>query len=736
MKDRKSLVVWMSLLLICTTAGCGRTEEVPKAEAAETTKTDGHASVNKVTLTSGRYSEEKLDDTWEEEDTVFFHLEKDKITMEEKGLAAEASVSKESSSDTDSGMEHIRINGNAVTITGEGTYYFSGTLEDGQIIVDAKKDDVVRLVLGGVNVTCGSSSPLYSKGGDVIITLADGTENILADAQEYQYEKEGGDEPDATVFAKDDLTFNGTGTLKVTGNYDHAVHCKDDLKFVTGTYILSAADDGIVGKDSVSVKNGNFTIESGDDGIKASNWEEPDKGYVLIEDGSFEITAGGDGIQAETLLRINDGNIEIVTGGGSENAEERAGGAGNEGRRMPPASGGPEEAPGIVPEGEAGSDGSEAMPEKPGTIPDEGAGSDGAGRMPSESQEPGTIPDEGTEGDSLGRKPPEIQPPESVPEGEAGSDDSGWKPSENQDPGAVPEGVAESDDSRRMPPENQDPGAVPDEGLEGEASSEEDTKSTKAMKSYVDLVIAGGEYSLDSCDDAIHSDQNVTIKDGVFSILTGDDGIHADQKLTVDGGAIDVLQSYEGMEGFEIEVNGGDIQVKASDDGINAALHNDGKAEEDQGAVMTFNAGNIYVDADGDGLDANGEIFINGGTLTVEGPVSGGNGTLDYASVCKITGGTFIGTGSAGMVQNPSEDSTQQVLVWNMVEPAEAGTVISVYGGEGEAVAEITLKKPAQWFAVSSPELAAGGVYTIRAGDTEQQARLDTIVTQIPSGNE
>ena len=162
----------------------------------------------------------------------------------------------------------------------------------------------------------------------------------------------------------------------------------------------------------------------------------------------------------------------------------------------------------------------------------------------------------------------------------------------------------------------------------------------------------------------------------------------------------------------------------------------DGGKAEDQGAVMTFNAGNIYVDADGDGLDANGEIFINGGTLTVEGPVSRGDGTLDYASVCKITGGTFIGTGSAGMVQNPSEDSTQQVLVWNMEEPAETGTVISVYGSEGETVAEITLKKPAQWFAVSSPDLAAGGVYTIRAGDTEQQARLDTIVTQIPSGNE
>lgn len=612
MKERKGLVVLISLLLVCSMAGCGTEDTAQKTDSADDTETSGHASVSTVTLTSGKYSEEKLDDTWEEERSVFLDLDKDKVSVEKyKGVLAKDPVSNEAQSDTESSADHVKTVGSTVTIMGEGTYVFSGTLEDGQIIVDADKDDVVRLVLNGVEIACGSSSPFYSKGGNVIVTVADGTENTFTDAQDYQYENEGNNEPDAAIFAKDDLTFDGTGTLHVIGNYNHGIHCKDDLKFVTGTYMISAADDGIVGKDSVSVKNGNFTIESGDDGIKATNVEESDKGYILLENGSFEITAGGDGIQAETLLRVNDGNIDIVTDEGSE-------------------------------------------------------------------------------------------------------------PSENEGEAASEEGVE--------PPSEKERNLQLGE-LKSERSTLEEEKSSKALKSYVDLIIEGGEYSLDCCDDAIHSNQNVTIKNGVFSILAEGDGIHADQKLMVDGGTIDIQKSHEGLESFEIEINGGDIQIAASDDGINAAL-SDEEETGDKGAVMTFNGGNIYVDADGDGLDSNGDIFINDGTLTVEGPVSVGNGTLDYVSVCKITGGTFTGTGSMGMAQNPSEDSGQPALVWRLDKAAEAGTIVSVYDSEGGTIEELTLKKPAQWFAISSPQLVSGKTYTICVGGLEKQVELDSVVTQ------
>lgn len=722
MKDKKSVRVLTSIILICSLAGClagcNQNGEVKATDTGSSQDDAGHASVSTVTLTEGKYSEEKLNDTWEEDDAVYLKLKSDKISVEEgKNLASEESVT---GKDTPllEGKDYVEAEGSVVTITGEGTYVFSGTLEEGQIVIDAEKEDVIRLVLNGVSVTCGSSSPLYSKGGNVIVTLAEGTENTFVDAKDYQYENEGDDEPDAAIFAKDDLTFNGTGTLNVTGNYNHGIHCKDDLKFITGTYIVSAADDGIVGKDSVSVKNGNFTIESGDDGIKATNVEESDKGYILIEEGSFDITAGGDGIQAETLLRINDGNIDITTDKGSENAMNTSGASGNDESGMAPGEMQENKGAGVVPEG---------VPGDQTTLPDKGAegqmtSSEGGVREQME-------PPEGETGKQI--EPPEGETGEQMepPEGETSKGTGTMKGKQRPEEGMQP---------KEWP--RPEEGIQPKEGTQPTDESETDSISAKALKSYVDLIIAGGKYALDSGDDALHGDRNVTIEDGTFSVYTGDDGVHAGRRLTVNGGALNILQSYEGIEGFEIEINGGDIRIMASDDGINAAASKDdgteeeqkkgGMSREDQGAVMTFNGGNVYVNADGDGLDANGDIFINGGILTVHGPVSGGNGTLDFASVCKVTGGTFTGAGSMGMVQNPSDDSTQPVLVWYTGEPAEEGEVFSIYNSNNEQVAEIVTEKKAQWFAVSSPELKVGETYTICEGDTRTQVEMDSTITQ------
>ena len=298
-----------------------------------------------------------------------------------------------------------------------------------------------------------------------------------------------------------------------------------------------------------------------------------------------------------------------------------------------------------------------------------------------------------------------------------------------------------------QPPEGDRPA---EEGLEGEmpyesgdAASESD--NGKALKSYVELIIAGGDFSLDSQDDGIHSNQNVTVEGGVITVSAGDDGIHADKTLTVEGGSIDIQKSYEGLEGFDIVINDGSIKIVSSDDGINAAGDDDSAAEpdagdghkgqtfmadEDQGASMTVNGGTVYVNANGDGLDANGDIFLNGGTVTVHGPADGGNGTLDYATSCRITGGTFTGTGSSGMAQNPSEDSTQVTAVFCMNTAVGAGTAVSLKDQAGNTLAETVTEKNAQWFALSSPELAVGETYLFCVGTTEKEVILTRTVTQ------
>ncbi len=641
MKTKTTGAVLFFVLLVCTMWGLRQEEKGTKTDSQETADISqpGHVSVSTVALTEGKFSEEKLDDTWNENEAVYITFEDDKISVKKDGDSEQGEES--------ALKDQVEAVGSAAVIRQAGTYVLSGALKDGQLVIEADKEDTVRLIFRGVSLACSYSSPVYSKGGNVIVTLEDGTKNRIEDGETYTFEKEGEDEPTAAVFSKDDLTFNGTGTLSVTGNFRHGIQCKDDLKFVSGTYIVSAVNDGIVGKDSVSVRDGNFTIESGDDGIKASNTEDSDKGYVLLENGSFAINAKGDGIQAETLLRVNGGNFEITAGGGSQNAErvpEMPGGMENEGKMNPPE------------------------------------GMENEGKM----------------------NPPEGKRPE--------------------------KGIAAPEDQENS------------RDVSGEDDSE--SGSAKALKSYVELIVAGGELNLDSLDDGIHSNQDVTVHGGTILISAGDDGIHADKTLTVNGGSLDIEKSYEGLEGFDIVINDGSIKIVSSDDGINAAGKDDGEiepenqknqpfmADEDQGASMTINGGVVYVNANGDGLDANGDIFMNGGMVTVHGPSDGGNGTLDYAASCRITGGTFTGIGSTGMAQNPSGDSTQASAVFYTEGVIEAGTEVSLKDQDGNILAFATTEKNAQWIALSAPELTTGETYTFCAGTTEKEVILTQTVSQ------
>lgn len=199
-----------------------------------------------------------------------------------------------------------------VTITAAGTYRLSGEITDGQIAVNAGKEDEVRLILDGFTISNASSSAVYGiKSGSITITTEEGTDNYISDGTQYQYEEEGADEPDAAVFSKDDIILEGSGTLTVTGNYGCGIRSKDDLTVKSGTYVIDAVQDAMKGKDSVEIEGGTFTLNAGEDGIQASNDEEEDKGYVKISDGTFSITAAAKGIKAETLLEVTGGTIEI-----------------------------------------------------------------------------------------------------------------------------------------------------------------------------------------------------------------------------------------------------------------------------------------------------------------------------------------------------------------------------------------------------------------------------------------
>ncbi|MGL5348245.1 MAG: carbohydrate-binding domain-containing protein [Peptostreptococcaceae bacterium] len=236
---------------------------------------------------------------------------------------------------------------NIVKITSAGTYSISGELKDGQIIVEATKEDKVQIQLNNATLTCSNSAPIHFKTAkEAVVALVEGSKNTITDGSEYIFEDDTIDEPNAAIYSKDDLTIIGAGSLVVNANYNNGITSKDDLKIEGGEIAVNAVGDGLRGKDSITILDGNLTIDAKEDGIKSSNTEESDKGYIHIAGGTLNITSGQDGIQAETNAIIADGEIRIVSGEGSQNSSSKIESWGNWGKVQPPRGQQGEQVPG------------------------------------------------------------------------------------------------------------------------------------------------------------------------------------------------------------------------------------------------------------------------------------------------------------------------------------------------------------------------------------------------------
>lgn len=503
----------------------------------------------------------------------------------------------------------VVVSGSTITITDEGTYIFRGTLDDGMIIVDADETDKPQIVLDGVSVASATSAALYILEADkVFVTLAEGTQNSLANGGSFASTDE--NNIDAAVFSKQDLTFNGSGSLTVTSPAGHGIACKDDLVFTGGTYTVNCASHGLDANDSVRIKNADLTIDAGKDGIHAEDSDDATTGFVYLSGGSVDIEAEGDGISAAVCMQIAGGKIGILAGGGYENGESHSSGG---------------------------------------------------------------------FGDFMG--------------------------------GGRPGGRSVTTTA---------------------TTNNDESTSMKGLKADGGLLIAGGELDINSADDGIHSNAAVIINGGIMTIASGDDGIHAETDMTITAGTIDITKSYEGMEGLDILVTGGDISLVATDDGLNAAggVDSSGAGGRDQmmgrpggmggssNGSIVISGGDLYVQASGDGMDANGYLEITGGYTVVCGPNRGDTATLDYDTSATITGGVFIGTGASGMAQTFSS-STQGVIAVSVGGGQSSGVTITVSDGEGK---ELVSYQPELAFSViifSTPELVSGQSYHVTVGSLE-----------------
>lgn len=556
---RNQRMIWLSAGLALTMAlgGCGQSVSGNRTVENDTTQdSTSDSTAEKIANADGAAPSSEIDSGTQTDTHILSDMFTDRDYESEYDKASAVSILLDGNS-VKCDADAVAIDGSVVTIKDEGTYVLSGTLKDGMIIVDAENTDKIHLICDNASISSSNSAALYVRQADkVFVTLAADTKNILANCGSFLAVDE--NNIDAAVFSKDDLTFNGSGSLTVTSSEGHGIVSKDDLVFTGGSYTISSARQALNGKESVRIADGTFMITSGKNGIHSEDEDDDSLGFVYLAGGSCKITAEGKGICASNFLQIDGGNFDIC-----------------------------------------------------------------------------------------------------------------------------------------------------------------------------------------SADDSIHSNGSVTVNAGTFEISSGDDGFHADETLTIAGGSISITESYEGLEGLDVEIQGGDLSIVASDDGINAAggMDSSGMGGRDaqfgggkgfpfsgeSGGSILISGGITEIHASGDALDSNGTISMTGGFVATSGPNMGDTSILDYDVSGVISGGTFIGMGAVSMAQNFDSDSTQGVLL-SAVGNQSAGTEVALKDAEGNVLLRRQADQDFSCVILSCPEVSEGNQYTLVVGSSEMSVTMKGMV--------
>jgi len=289
-------------------------------------------------------------------------------------------------------------------------------------------------------------------------------------------------------------------------------------------------------------------------------------------------------------------------------------------------------------------------------------------------------------------------------------------------------------------------------GSNATARNKNNEPSSKGLKSGKNLIIKSGTFDIDSRDDAIHADDDLTIDGGTITVATNDamgsggniwggggsspnggDGLKARRRLTINNGDISVTKSYEGIEAYFITINGGKVRVVASDDGINASDSISNNCPSNFMCCLiwgriTINGGEVYVTAGNDGLDSNGDILITGGTTVLFGPANSVQEAIDLDGDFHITGGTVIAVGAdqSCMQKGPAATTGSQRSVFIKRQnnaPIAANTIVNMTSN-GQQVAAFRNLNAATRILVSSP-LITNGQFVVSTGGNHSGTQND-----------
>ena len=581
---------------------------------------------------------------------------------------------------------------NIITITQAGVYTISGTLSDGQIIINSDND--VEIILNGVDITSSKGSPFYALNGDMDLKLQKGTTNTLTDVAVYTDVDAEDGEPDACLFSKDRITIKGAGELVVNGNASDGIASKDELKIKNGKVTVNAVDNGIRAKDYISISGGTINVTSGGNGIKCT------KNHVIIneDDKAVDITinAGNNGIKAETYMTIDGGTINATA-----NNNTIASGTGD-----------------LVVNG--------------GTITCTAKGTDTEnynydGLKSSSASviiNGGTIVTDVSQDSIQGAVNVDVEGGNlNLTSGDNGitSDAEILINGGETTISAVGKGVKATTD------------------LNIKSGTLNITSTDDSVHSNGTITIDNGTIIASTGDDGVHADDTLTVNGGNITISKSYEGLEA-VYITINDGNISVVASDDGINangGADNSGMGGNDQntpwgrpsgglggssSSGSSGGSDSSSGSSSSSDSTETPLITINGGYIFINASGDGIDSNGNIIVNGGTTVVDGPSSNGDGALDCGdnnNTITYNGGLLLAVGSSGMDEAPSvSDTGAKAIKYRPSSSISSGTLTTICDSNGNVLAAYKNKKTVQSIVFGAEGLTSGSTVTINQGGT------------------
>ena len=568
----------VSLLLASSLAfgGCGTAVTSSSSVNAESARTEstGETSADNADTTSESTDSENA---MESASDINFDLELTESTIdteftdrEKSGSykvseAVKITLNKTTATVSGSGA---KADGSTITITEEGVYVVSGTLEDGQIIVDASDSDKVQIVLNGVHINCETNAAIYVREADkVFITLAENSSNTLGGGNEYTQIDD--NTVDGVIFSKSDLVCNGTGSLTIEADYKHGIVSKDDLVITGGTYKITAADNGITAKDQLKILDGSFDIDAANSAVKAKNTDDTELGNIYIAGGVFTVKAEQDGFHATGSIVVDDGTITVNSGDDGFHAELDTvihGGTilveksneGLEGKRVV-VNGGDitiNASDDGINAANSGDDGANAANSGDGGVNAANSGDDGANatnpganaagsgdddsNAASSNDDSSAVVNSGDDGSISGAADGK-EPPQMPPDTENGSD---MQPSQDFDPENAP--------SDGNAPQDFDPGNAPSDG---DAPQKMQGGPGGGGNSELYIKITGGTLTVSADGDGLDSNGGLLVTGGTTIVYgptsDGDSALDYDGSAIVSGGILAAIGSAGMVESFD-----------------------------------------------------------------------------------------------------------------------------------------------------------------------------------------